>query len=58
MEFKLSFKMDNEAFSNYRGAEAARILYKIAHQVSNETIAGNIRDANGNRIGSFEIVED
>lgn len=60
-EFTLSFRMDNAAFSDDPGAEAARILRQIAATVANggdgwtfgEANMRPIRDVNGNRIGEW-----
>lgn len=58
MEFKLSFKMDNAAFSDYPKTEVERILRGVAKLVVNGSVGGNVHDYNGNRVGSFEIIED
>jgi hypothetical protein len=59
MRLAISFDMDNAAFEDAPAAEAARILREIAKAVeADDSPNGNIRDANGNRVGSWEITED
>lgn len=64
MQLKISFGMDNEAFSE-PGPEAARIVREIAGKLEGFTFgkacAGviyPIRDINGNRIGSYSYELD
>lgn len=59
MQLKISFGMDNEAFSD-PGPEAARIVREIADKLEGFTFSAAcagviypVRDVNGNRIGSY-----
>lgn len=52
----LSFDTSNAAFDDGNGpAEAARILRRVATLIENGHEAGTIRDASGNRVGSWSI---
>jgi hypothetical protein len=51
----LTFTMDNAAFEPDPWAEAIRILDAVALLLANEESGGAILDANGNRVGSWEI---
>lgn len=55
--FKLHFDTDNAAFSDDPANEAARILREIADKLERgESLGGGpIRDANGNRVGHWEM---
>lgn len=57
--FHLKIKTENEAFSDgNRGAEIARILRDLAGAVEEQAgDAGNynVRDINGNRVGTCKI---
>ena len=55
MEFKMNIEMDNDAFTGDPAREVARILRNVAERFSGGEYAGTVRDANGNRVGSFEI---
>jgi len=56
--FKLSFKMDNDAFKYPHGDyEAARILRDVADRVQDGFVASTIRDSNGAIVGSYELTE-
>lgn len=56
------FEMDNSAFEDCEGWEAARILRKLAEKIEDwQTIEIGkepIRDSNGNTIGLFQVVEE
>ena len=55
MKFRCEFDMDNAAFEN--PDEAARLLRKIADRVTIQEDSGNIRDINGNTVGTWEVTE-
>lgn len=53
--FKLTIATDNDAFVHSPGEEVARILAKIASRLKNGDTAGHCIDANGNRVGEWEL---
>lgn len=63
MTLTITIEMDNAAFELCNGAEAARILRKLAHMLEHEhltTDAGSecaLRDINGNKVGTAEIAD-
>ena len=61
MKLTLSINMDNAAFEDIPGVEAARILRDAANKVSDaqpdELLEFRLSDANGNKVGSV-IVSD
>ena len=58
MKFELSFNMDNAAFDEYPEKEVDRILMVISRCVTIGYTYGNIRDFNGNTIGTWNIITD
>jgi len=60
VEFEMKFYSSNAAFEENPSAEAARILREIADDVAAATTycEGNVRDINGNTIGSFSFEVD
>ena len=60
MKFKLEFSMDNAAFEDYPASEVATTLQNVGISVVNggpAPIDGDVRDYNGNKIGTWEITE-
>lgn len=55
MQFSMKFKMDNAAFGDEPGFEVARILREVGERVGHGACDGNIRDANGNTVGTWKI---
>ena len=60
MEFLLNVQMDNEAFAENPALELSRILMKLALRSEHWTYRkpgdeGNVMDANGNKVGTWEI---
>ena len=58
MEFKLTFSMDNAAFGDEPGIEAARILQEIAAHIEENGVAGlsvSLFDINGNKVGKVQV---
>lgn len=56
MTLRLQFTMDNAAFTeNLEGFEAARILCRISDHLENGETEGLCMDANGNRVGEWEV---
>lgn len=57
MIFRVYFDTNNAAFEPSNGAEIARILRDIADKIETHDVrpddCGPIRDANGNRVGSW-----
>jgi len=58
MEFTLSFNMDNAAFQFEPEQEVSRILLEVAEKVELGVTRTIIRDANGNKVGGWEITGD
>lgn len=57
MELRIRFDMDNAAFDGHPEAEAARCLRHVADVMERGADdSGAIFDANGNRIGAWEVV--
>jgi len=61
-KFQLSFSLDNEAFAENAASEISRVLKKISDDFENEFFNSysipyetNLRDVNGNKIGSIKI---
>ena len=58
MQFTLAIESENEAFEDPQ-PEVVRILREVADQMERGTYCANIRDTNGNTVGTFELeVED
>lgn len=58
MEAVIRINMDNEAFTESWGYELSRILKRIADDVIEETnpdYETNLRDINGNKVGTFTV---
>ena len=52
--FTLNIDCENAAFEDDAAPELARLLREIAGRIESGSMAGNIRDINGNRVGSFK----
>ena len=52
--FTLNIDCENLAFEDDVAPELARLLREIADRIESGSMAGNIRDINGNRVGSFK----
>ena len=57
MQFTLAIESDNEAFAEAQ-SEVVRILRDVADQMESGTDCANIRDANGNTVGTFELLAE
>ena len=57
MQFTMTFKMDNAAFSDEPATEAARLLLQAAEAVEDGYESGDCIDINGNRVGQWEVKE-
>jgi hypothetical protein len=59
MTLTIKIQMDNAAFENYSGTEAARILRKLAARIDGEDCTpGDLTpciDINGNKVGKAEV---
>ena len=55
MKLKLEITMDNAAFEEDEGAEAARIMRDAADSVEMGCIRASLFDLNGNVVGKFSI---
>lgn len=59
--FTMQIETDNAAFGEGdvrggdRAAEVARILRRVARLVEDGSVSGPLHDANGNRVGEFEL---
>ncbi len=60
MTLKIEIKMDNAAFDQNNGVEAARILTELADRIHGMTLSvgesSGLRDFNGNKVGTAEVV--
>jgi len=57
--FKMEFKTDTAAFSEYLMEETAHCLKKVAFRLEFDGVkSGAVKDINGNTIGHFELTED
>lgn len=57
-ELRVAVAIRNAAFEEDPGAELARILREAAERLEQGETAGNLRDFNGNAVGSFAIQAD
>lgn len=57
-DFSVKFDCDNAAFDEHPETETARILHEIAEKIENGIFNGNVRDLNGNTIGTFALTTD
>lgn len=59
MILQIRIEMDNAAFADANGFEAARILRQVAERIEARDIkpedTGPLHDANGNRVGSWHV---
>lgn len=53
--FKLQIETDNAAFGDFRAVEVARILRQLADNLSTSGDSGNLRDINGNTVGTWTL---
>lgn len=54
--FRLTIETNNDAFTNGRKPiELARLLNVVAKRIRNGETEGQVRDANGNTVGRFEV---
>lgn len=62
MKFQLDLACDNAAFTDdgddSRNDETARILREIAKQLDAGYVKGFAFDLNGNRVGTYNFIED
>ena len=56
MKLELEINMDNAAFEDNEGAEAARIMRDAADSVEMGCIRASLFDLNGNTVGKFHII--
>ena len=58
-KFTMQFNCDNAAFydqdEDFDSSEVVRILTDVRRKVASGEVTGNIRDINGNRVGSWEL---
>ncbi len=54
-KFTLTIKLGNAAFEPDYTPELVRILRTTASQIEQGQTEGNLRDVNGNKIGTFDI---
>ena len=59
MKLQLIFNMDNAAFEDTNGYEAAVLLRKMASKVDGSNLTGGdeftVTDSNGNKVGKMKI---
>lgn len=56
--FRLEIECENAAFDEAPGYEIARILRNAGSQMEQGFIDGTLRDANGNKVGRFELADE
>lgn len=54
--FELKLDCENAAFEDDMRGEIATILREIATKVEHGALGDVVRDANGNRVGYFELI--
>jgi hypothetical protein len=62
MKLKIEIEMDNAAFEDGNGREAARILRDLADNIEPWQLAAgeanpSLRDANGNKVGTAKVTQ-
>ena len=55
---EINFSTDNDAFAGEPATEICRILRQIARRIEHGEFTGGIVDANGNKIGEYDVGED
>jgi hypothetical protein len=55
MQFSIEINCDNDAFAESPGAEIAMILRTAAKRLENGQTSGKLFDANGNKVGTFQL---
>jgi hypothetical protein len=55
MNLTLKMDMDNAAFEDTPASEAARILRDVAALMEFGEESGNLRDVNGNKVGTWRV---
>jgi hypothetical protein len=55
MQFTLKIDCDNAAFEDSPGHEIATILRVTAKRLENGRTSGPLIDANGNKVGAFQL---
>jgi hypothetical protein len=62
MKLNIEIEMDNEAFADSTGFEAARILRRLSARIADLALevgdAFTLMDANGNKVGVADVTED
>ncbi len=60
VEFEIAFRSGSDAFQDCPTFETARILREIAEDIERSVsyCEGNVRDVNGNTIGSFSYAHE
>lgn len=55
MAFSLTFETENTAFDGAEATETCRILRYVAEWLEEGTLAGPVRDCNGNTVGAYAL---
>lgn len=55
MKAKIEIVMDNAAFNDEPATELARILRELAEEIENGQGSCQLRDINGNAVGTFTV---
>jgi hypothetical protein len=58
MEFSIEMDCDNAAFEDDPAEEIARILNVTAGKLRSGRHGGDLVDVNGNRVGTFDLIDD
>jgi hypothetical protein len=56
--FELSFTTNNDAFADSPELEIEYILHRTARQVRAGSREGNVRDSNGNTVGTWKLAPE
>lgn len=56
--FNLAIKLGDDALSSLGSTELSRILRLVADRIERGETSGNVKDINGNTVGTFEIIEE
>tara|TARA_R100000315_G_C5148338_1_gene84931 strand:+ start:204 stop:410 length:207 start_codon:yes stop_codon:yes gene_type:complete len=62
MRIVIEINTNNSAFDDADGKEARRILSEVGDMIDNHAYLGpwnkNLKDINGNTVGSFKVIDD
>lgn len=56
--FSLGIKLGDAALTSMGSTELSRVIRVVADKVESGETSGNIKDINGNTVGTFEITKE